>query len=101
MSASGGSSFHVDPAALESVIALLDRFEKRAEQFISEVDQQVSDLHVDWVGDTAARHREVQQQWAVGAAEMRTAVGQLRAIVSTAHANYGSAAVANNSMWQR
>jgi WXG100 family type VII secretion target len=101
MSSSDGSSFHVDPAALESVISLLERFEKRAEQFIADVEQQVSDLHVDWVGDTAARHREAQQQWGVGAAEMRTAVRQLRAIVSTAHANYGSASSANTSMWQR
>lgn len=101
MSAPGGSSFHVDTSALEQVMSLLDGFENRSEQFIADVDHKVNDLHVDWVGDTAASHREAQQQWAAGAAEMRTAVSQLRAIVATAHGNYGSAASANTTMWQR
>jgi WXG100 family type VII secretion target len=101
MALGGGASFHVDPAALESVITVLSDFEKRAEEFIAEMERRVSALHVDWLGATATGHLEAQKKWAAGAAEMRTAVGELRGIVRQAHGNYGSAASANMSMWQQ
>lgn len=97
----GNAAFHVDPAALKSAADLLDGFEKIAEQFITSVDRKVNDLHIDWEGEAAAAHREAQQRWRVGAQEMRTAVGQLRAILNGAHGNYTSAASVNTTMWQR
>jgi WXG100 family type VII secretion target len=96
-----GTSFHVDPTALDSIIGLLSDFEKRSEEFVAEVERHVEALHVDWEGVTAAAHLEAQAKWAAGAAEMQKAVGELRAIVKQAHQNYGSAASANTSMWQR
>lgn len=101
MALSGGASFHVDPAALESVITVFSDFEKRAEEFIADMERHVSAMHVDWLGASAASHLEAQKKWAAGAAVMRTAVGELRAIVRQAHGNYGSAASANVSMWQQ
>lgn len=101
MPSSGGSSFHVDPNALTRVLEILADFGTRAEAFIADVEAKVDDLHVDWTGETAAAHLEAQRQWATGAAEMRTVVGQLHEIVTRAHGNYGSAAAANTAMWQR
>lgn len=96
-----GASFHVDLSASESVVDILSVFEKRCEEFVTEVDRHVNGLHVDWEGVTATRHLEAQKKWAAGAAEMRTAVSQLRGIVKQAHGNYSSAASANTAMWQR
>ncbi|KQH79712.1 hypothetical protein AO501_30985 [Mycobacterium gordonae] len=101
MSTNGGSVFHVDLDALRSAAELLDKFEKSTEQFLGDVERKVNAMHIDWQGTTAAAHREAQQRWTAGAEEMRSAVSQLRAIVATAHGNYGSAAAANTAMWQR
>lgn len=97
----GDNSFHVDPAALASVIEILDKFERSAEQFISDVDKQVNDMHIDWKGAAAAGHLEAQKKWAVGAAEMREAVAELRKITHGAHGNYTAAINTNSSMWKR
>lgn len=101
MSTAGGSAFHVDLEALRSAAELLDKFEKSAEQFVADVEGRVKTMHVDWQGATAAAHLEAQKRWTAGADEMRSAVSQLRAILATAHGNYGSATAVNATMWQR
>lgn len=101
MGPTGGVAFHVDLGALKSAAEMLEKFEKTTEQFLADVEQRVANLHVDWQGETAAAHLEAQKRWTAGAEEMRTAVGQLRAILTTAHDNYHSAVAANTAMWQR
>ncbi|OBF87924.1 hypothetical protein A5791_18520 [Mycobacterium sp. 852002-51163_SCH5372311] len=101
MGTSGGTAFHVDLVALNSAAELFDSFEKSAEQFLADVERKVKSLHIDWQGETAAAHLEAQRRWTAGAQEMHTAVGQLRAILTAAHSNYGSAAAANTAMWRR
>lgn len=101
MGTTGSTAFHVDLAALQSAADLLEKFDKSTEQFLADVEQRVANLHIDWQGETAAAHLEAQKRWTAGAEEMRTAVGQLRAILNTAHSNYRSAAAANTAMWQR
>jgi WXG100 family type VII secretion target len=101
MGANDDTSFHVDLAALQSAADLLEKFESSAEQFIADVEQKVNNLHIGWHGDSATAHLEAQQRWKDGAQEMRTAVGQLRAILTTAHGNYSSAAATNTAMWQK
>lgn len=91
----------VDLAALERFVARLERFAGHLERVRADVDAQVVRLHVTWTGAAAGAQADAQRRWASGAEEVHAALAELRAIASTAHANYLAAVHANRGMWAR
>ncbi|WP_077086433.1 WXG100 family type VII secretion target [Mycobacterium rhizamassiliense] len=92
-------AFEVNPDALAEAVQRIADFQRYAESMISEIDSMVSNLHMTWTGEGATAHAEAHRHWAHGEAMMREALGQLRAIAHTAHANYTGAMAKNMSMW--
>ena len=86
---------------LDELLAFVERlqsFEQRAESIASRVDGQIAGLHETWAGEAAAAHRAQHDKWMAGAAQMREALGELRAAADNAHRNYSDAAQLNVDM---
>jgi WXG100 family type VII secretion target len=83
----------------------LAEFIERMEQYLAHVSAirdeavRVQQLHATWTGDAAAAAEEAQARWAAGAAEVQESLATLRAVASTAAANYEAAVYANRRMW--
>lgn len=91
----------VDLKELDRLVSRMAAFEQRLDDLETEVGRRVEQLQAGWWGSAAAAHGEIQQRWAAGAAEMRMALADLRAIAAAAHANYESAVRTNVGMWCR
>ena len=61
----------------------------------------IAALHLTWAGAAAEAQLAAQAEWEAGFADMREALGRIRAAALAAHANYTSAADANLRMWEQ
>lgn len=95
------TSFAVDLELLTELTEQMAAFGQRFESVRDDVDARVRRLHAVWNGAAAAEQTHAHQRWRAGAAEMHEALGELRAISTTAHGNYSSALRANLQMWSR
>ncbi len=93
------TAFRADLDALAELVARLAAFDVRAEELGADLDAQVRRLHGQWSGPAAQAHLSAHERWTNGAVHMRAAARELRSVVVTAQANYGSAAAANVRMW--
>jgi WXG100 family type VII secretion target len=93
------TGFRADLDALAELVDSLAAFDSRADELGADVDAQVRRLHGEWTGPAAHAHLAAHERWTAGAAQLRAAVLELRSVVATAQANYGSAAAANVRMW--
>lgn len=91
----------VDLEELDRLVARMAGFEQQLDELETAVGRRAEQLHAGWRGSAAAAQLSVQQRWSAGAAEMRAALADLRAIAAAAHANYESAVRANLGMWCR
>jgi uncharacterized protein YukE len=86
-------------------LGLLAEFIERMEQYSAHVSAirdeavRVQQLHATWAGDASAAEEDAQARWAAGAAEVQESLAILRAVASTAAANYEAAVFANRRMW--
>lgn len=94
-----GSDFRVDLVGMQSLVDHAAGLEKRIEDRLREIQDRLADLHVDWSGTAAEAHRIASGEWAAGAAEMNTALAELRAALDHARSVYQQAGVANVAMW--
>jgi WXG100 family type VII secretion target len=93
------SSFAVDIELLQDVVDRISAFERNLDGRLAELDARVARLHHVWSGDAAAEQGRAHREWLAGARQMQAAIGTLRRIAGTAHANYSSAIAANRQMW--
>lgn len=91
--------FTVNTEQLADIVADMAKFDTDAESVCREADQTVARLHGAWTGEAADAQRAAHERWTHGAAEMRSAVADLRKAGDTAHANYTAAVEANQEMW--
>jgi uncharacterized protein YukE len=86
---------------LSHLAELVERMEQFLVQLtaVREVAVRAEQSHGTWTGDAAALEADAQARWSGGAAEVQDALAALRAIASTAHANYDAAVLANRRMW--
>jgi hypothetical protein len=80
---------------------LVDRMEQYLAHLSAVRDEavRVEQSHGTWTGEGAVLESEAQARWAAGAADVQESLAALRAIASTAHANYEAAVVTNRRMW--
>lgn len=90
--------YRVDLDELMAFVDRLQSFEQRAETIAARVDGKVASLNDSWSGAAAAAHRAQHDEWVAGAAQMREALGWLRAAAHNAHRTYTDAAQANLDM---
>ncbi|MGH3718479.1 MAG: WXG100 family type VII secretion target [Pseudonocardiaceae bacterium] len=91
--------FVVDLEQLDGVVSRLAAFEQTLERRIADVDARVQGVHGVWSGDAAAAQLAAHREWLAGAGRMRTALAEITAAATTAHANYSAAVAANKRMW--
>ncbi|MGZ8178909.1 WXG100 family type VII secretion target [Williamsia sp. SKLECPSW1] len=91
--------FTINTEQLAEIVADMAQFDSDAESVCRDAEQTVDRLHGTWTGEAADAQRAAHERWAHGAAEMRTAVTDLRKAGDTAHANYTAAVKANQDMW--
>ena len=94
------NGYRVELDRLDGFVERVATFEKRAEQAVDFVNNQVDQLHDgNWSGIAAAAHRGNHDEWVAAEAEMREALGRLREAARTAHRNYSDAVATNTAMW--
>lgn len=93
------AAYRVDPAALLSVADRMTAYEQHLEQVLAHLESVEHQLGNDWDGAGGLAQSAAQQRWREGAAEMRTALADLRNAAEKAHANYHGAAQANLRNW--
>ncbi|WP_045820850.1 WXG100 family type VII secretion target [Williamsia herbipolensis] len=91
--------FTINTEELADIVSAMARFDSDAESVCSDVDKTVASLHTTWTGEAADAQRAAHDRWTKGAAEMRSAVADLRKAGDTAHTNYTAAVTANTEMW--
>jgi WXG100 family type VII secretion target len=87
---------------IDELIAFADRlkrFNQRAEEIASAVDQQILKLHTTWEGVGAESEREYHQDWMRRAREMRETAEFLHHAASVARRNYTGVGQLNRGMW--
>jgi WXG100 family type VII secretion target len=87
---------------IEELIAFADRlkrFNQRAEEIASAVDQQILKLHTTWEGLAAESEREDHQDWMRRAREMCETAEFLHHAASVARRNYTDVGQFNRGMW--
>ena len=94
------SGYSVDTDALQDRITEMTSFEKTLERQLADLDRAISQLHITWIGEAAAAHREAHAAWRQGADDMKKAIAAMRDAARIAHANYQAAVSANTRMWE-
>ncbi|WP_280267576.1 WXG100 family type VII secretion target [Nocardia wallacei] len=94
-----GSDFRVDLVGMQSLVDKAADLEKRIDDRLRDIETRVAGLHIDWTGQAAEAHRTATTEWATGAAEMNTALGELRAALEHARSVYQQAGQTNVGMW--
>ena len=95
------TKYMVDLGELDGSISDMGTFDGRLQTHLDDLDRVVTQLHGEWHGAAAAAQRDAHQKWTSGAGEMRTALAEMQAAAKIAHANYTSAADANQRMWRQ
>lgn len=93
------ADYRVDLTGLQRLIDGAAKLETAIENRVTEIEKRVDELHVDWSGEAAASHKNVHNERLAAVAEMRTALGELRAKLQAAHSAYGAVGPANQGMW--
>lgn len=94
------SGYSVDTEALQQRITEMTSFEKTLERQLADLDRAISQLHITWIGEAAAAHRQAHATWRTGADDMKQAIAAMRDAARIAHGNYHSAVSANTRMWE-
>ena len=94
------SGYSVDTDALHERITEMSSFERGLERQLVDLDRAIEQLHITWLGEAAAAHREAHTTWRKGADDMRKAIVAMRDAARIAHRNYHSAVAANTRMWE-
>lgn len=84
------------------LLAAADRMsavEQHMEQTLAQLAAVEQQLGATWDGSGGQAQAAAQQRWTDGAAEMRRALADLRAIAEGAHDNYHGAAQVNLRNW--
>jgi WXG100 family type VII secretion target len=87
---------------IDELIAFADRlkrFNKRAEEIATAVDQEIAKLHTTWEGVGAESNRDYHQQWMRRTGEMREAAEFLHHAAVVAQRNYSGVGQHNRGMW--
>lgn len=87
----------IDLAALTDLVDRMSQFGAQLAGVHDDVDARLRGLQ--WTGEAAAAQAAAHAQWSAAATELHDALAVLRAIATTAHANYSAAAAANRRMW--
>lgn len=95
------SRLRVDLGALAALVEELARFEAHLVRLRERADADGRRLDTSWVGAAAAAEATVQAGWAAGAADVHSALREMRALLATAQQNYDTAVAANRRMWAR
>ncbi|KZM68546.1 WXG100 family type VII secretion target [Nocardia terpenica] len=95
------SDYRVDLDGMQTLIDKAAGLEKRLEDRLGEIRTRIADLHINWVGDAAQAHATASAEWAAGAAEMNTALGELRQALDRARGAYHAVGPTNYEMWPR
>jgi WXG100 family type VII secretion target len=94
------SGYSVDTDALHERITEMSTFERGLERQLADLDRAIAQLHITWVGEAAAAHREAHATWRQGADDMRAAIAAMRDAARIARGNYHAAVAANTRMWE-
>ncbi|WP_280361451.1 WXG100 family type VII secretion target [Nocardia wallacei] len=94
-----GDSYKVNLEQLEDAITKMAKFGADVEGWLSEVDKQITGLHLSWSSEAATAQRDAHDRWIAGAAEMRDNLKELREVARRAHTNYTGAITTNQRMW--
>lgn len=89
----------VDHDALDSLIVRMEHYLVSMKGWIDDVDSRVAQVQTTWTGEAADAQQGSHQNWQQGAAEMQTALNEIRANARVAHTNYVNAVSANVQMW--
>jgi WXG100 family type VII secretion target len=89
----------VDLDRLAELIDAMERFGAHLSHLRELTDMRVQALGDAWSGEAAGAHASAQARWAAGAADVHAALGALRSVAATSHANYTAAVTANRRMW--
>jgi WXG100 family type VII secretion target len=87
---------------LDALLAFADRLAKfnvRAEQIATAVDQYIAELHASWLGEAASASQEYHEKWMAAAKQMREGLEELRKNAHVAHRNYTEVVRLNTAMW--
>jgi WXG100 family type VII secretion target len=95
------ATYSVDLEELDLLVAEMTACERGLEELAADVEREMAALREVWEGLAAEAQRAAHEEWATGMAEMRQALGRLRAAARTAHDNYTAAGAANAAMWER
>lgn len=89
----------VDLERLADLVDRLDAYATHLARTCEHADAQVRQMHELWTGSAAAAQAAAHARWRAAADQVSDALGALRSIGATAHANYSMAASANRRMW--
>ncbi len=92
-------NYRVDLDGMQALIDKAAVLEGRIEDRLSEIQKRIAALHITWVGEAAQAHSTAAAEWAAGAAEMNTALGELRVALDRAQSMYGAVGPTNDGMW--
>jgi WXG100 family type VII secretion target len=89
----------VDLDRLADVVDRMDLFQAQLSRVGDHSRVRMAQVQASWTGAAANAHAAAHARWHAGASEVQEALAVLRSIVSTAHANYDAAMLANRRMW--
>jgi len=93
------AGYRVDLVGLGRLVDATATLESTIEDAVTAVEKQIDELHVSWTGAAAVAHREAHDARMRAIADMRTALIELRAKLTTAQHAYGSVGRTNTEMW--
>lgn len=93
------AEFSVDLELLVESIDAMTKFAAAVDNWLTEVDRHIKDLHMSWASTAADAQQIAHSKWVSGVGEMRENLTDLRKIAERAHTNYGNALNTNTRMW--
>ncbi|WP_442942816.1 WXG100 family type VII secretion target [Nocardia sp. NBC_01503] len=93
------AGYRVDLVGLGRLVDATATLETTIEDAVTAAEKQIDELHVSWTGAAAVAHREAHEARMRAIAEMRAALAQLRAKLTTAQEAYGVVGPTNTEMW--
>ncbi|WP_240772403.1 WXG100 family type VII secretion target [Nocardia sp. CS682] len=95
----GDDRYRVDLEQLDAAIETMAAFGRTVEDWLSEVDRHIADLHLTWSSTAATAQQVAHEKWTAGVSEMRENLDELREVARKAHGNYSAAIETNTKMW--
>ncbi|WP_405498362.1 WXG100 family type VII secretion target [Nocardia sp. NBC_00511] len=91
--------YRVDLGGLQQLIDAAAKLESTIEARVSQIENRVDELHVEWSGDAARAHRTAHDERVAAVATMREALRVLGEKLATAHTAYTAVGSTNAGMW--